>query len=529
MCGEVREHATDKGITNTLEPMKGVSHMGRTVKKILLEPVNTQPTQAVGKLKVAAYCRVSTDRDEQKTSFEGQVKTYSEKISANPEWEYVGIYADEGVTGTSAEKRPEFMRMVRDCEEGKVNLIMTKSISRFARNTLECITYVRHLNNMGVHLIFENNKIDTRTKFSEMVLTVLAAFAQEESRSISENTSWGIRKRFEEGEVRWNPLYGYEKNEKGEYQIVPEYAAVVQHIFGLYEHGASIAEIRKDLAAKKIPSPKGAETWTPAAVQTLLTNERYAGDILLQKYYTEDFKTHKAKKNLCTEIPSYYVEGHHRPIVPRKQFRRVQAILGMRRCTPSRDNMDNGTCNQYPLGDKLRCPFCGSALYQRTVPVQTKHTAGWGCERGDSPCRGFVIRSAFVEGALLEAYNCLDIAAAEERLGHPQLGKAARTLLEVKKKHPAFGKVDYWWVDELIDHIEFGAHTVLPTDAARMKAMGREFTDDRIMKVFWKCGTVSTVMSGITKDCDQPQYVASLVNARNDRLAAQMEKEVQAG
>ncbi len=189
--------------------------MAKTVKKILLEPANTIPTQVVGKLKVAAYCRVSTDRDEQKNSFEGQVKTYSTKIRANPDWEYVGIYADEGITGTSAEKRPEFMRMVRDAEEGKINLIITKSISRFARNTLECITFVRHLNNLGVHLIFENNSIDTRTKFSEMVLTILAAFAQEESRSISENTIWGIRKRFEEGEVRWNPLYGYEKNAFG--------------------------------------------------------------------------------------------------------------------------------------------------------------------------------------------------------------------------------------------------------------------------------------------------------------------------
>ena len=499
--------------------------MAKTVKKILLEPVNTLPTQAAGKLKVAAYCRVSTDRNEQKTSFDGQVKTYSAMIKANPEWEYVGIYADEGVTGTSAEKRPDFMRMISDCEEGKVNLIITKSISRFARNTLECITYVRHLNNLGVHLIFENNSIDTRTKFSEMVLTILAAFAQEESRSISENTIWGIRKRYEEGEVRWNPLYGYEKNEQGEYQIVPDEAAVVQLVYNLYEHGSTIGEIRKELAARKIRSPKGAETWTQAAVQCMLVNERYAGDIRLQKYYVEDFRTHKPVKNNCTTIPSYYVGDHHRPIVSKKQFQRVQAILGMRKGKTAQGDEDNGACNQYPLADKLRCPFCGSPLYQRTVNVQTKHSAGWHCERGDNPCGGFVIRSAFVETALLGAYNSLDTAAVESRLNNPSLSKAAKTMLAMKKQNPSFARVDYWWVDELVDHIEFGNHTVLPTEAMRMKASGREFEDDRTMKVFWKCGMVSAVASGIVRDCDQPQYVAALVNEQNERKTARMVKE----
>ena len=381
------------------------------------------------------------------------------------------------------------------------------------------------INNLGVHLIFENNSIDTRTKFSEMVLTILAAFAQEESRSISENTIWGIRKRYEEGEVRWNPLYGYEKNEQGEYQIVPDEAAVVQLVYNLYEHGSTIGEIRKELAARKIRSPKGAETWTQAAVQCMLVNERYAGDIRLQKYYVEDFRTHKPVKNNCTMIPSYYVGDHHRPIVSKKQFQRVQAILGMRKGKTAQGDEDNGACNQYPLADKLRCPFCGSPLYQRTVNVQTKHSAGWHCERGDNPCGGFVIRSAFVETALLGAYNSLDTAAVESRLDNPSLSKAAKTMLAVKKQNPSFARVDYWWVDELVDHIEFGNHTVLPTETMRMKASGREFEDDRTMKVFWKCGMVSVVASGIVRDCDQPQYVAALVNEQNVRKTARMVKE----
>ena len=190
-------------------------------------------------LRVAAYCRVSTDTEEQSTSFNGQVNAYTSLINSNPEWTLAEIYADDGISGTSAQKRPKFMQMIQDCEAGKIDLILTKSISRFARNTLECLSYVRHLNSLGTHIIFENNGIDTRANYSEMLLTILAAFAQEESRSISENTKWGIRKRFEVGEARWSRIYGYDKG----YVVNPQEAAVVQKIFNLYEHGMSTNEI----------------------------------------------------------------------------------------------------------------------------------------------------------------------------------------------------------------------------------------------------------------------------------------------
>ena len=274
-------------------------------QKIKQEPVKNVTRQQSGKIRVAAYCRVSTDTEDQKTSFDAQVKHYTELIGSNLEWELAGIFADEGITGTSAAKRPEFQRMLKECEEGKIDLVLTKSISRFARNTLECLTYVRHMNNLGVHIVFESNNIDTRTAFSEMILTVLAAFAQEESRSISQNTSWGIRKRFEEGVTRWCRLYGYEKTSKGEYQIVPEQAAVVQKIFDLYEHGESIQGICRYLASFGIKSPTGEPKWTNSAVHTLLVNERYTGDILLQKFLTEDHLSHKVVKNDSTEVPIF--------------------------------------------------------------------------------------------------------------------------------------------------------------------------------------------------------------------------------
>ena len=492
------------------------------IQKIKLEPVKNTAKEHTGRLRVAAYCRVSTDTDDQKTSFEGQVKHYTELIGANPEWELAGIFADEGITGTSAAKRPQFQQMVKDCEEGRIDLILTKSISRFARNTLECLTYVRHLNNLGIHIVFGSNNIDTRAAFSEMLLTVLAAFAQEESRSISENTIWGIRKRFEEGVTRWCRLYGYEKNEKGEYQIVPDQAAVVQKVFELYEHGESISNIQKYMEAHGIPSPKGEEKWVQSAVHTMLVNERYAGDILLQKFCVENHITHRAIRNDSTEIPSYYIENHHTPIISRKQYDRCQKIMGMRRVNGRVRGDDSGNCNQYPLGDKLRCPYCGSILYQRTIPVQVKRSAGWRCEKGEHACLGFTIRSYLVEKALLEAYKRLDAARIAEKVKSPRFGEAAKLALDTKKAHPAFDRVDYWWVDDLIDHIEFGQHSKTEREYRRLAALGEQVTDDRTMKVYWKCGLITTVLSGVNADREHPAYIAGLYNSLLER---QREKE----
>ena len=352
---------------------------------------------------MAAYCRVSTDTASQETSFEGQVTTYSNLINSTPGWSFAGIYAYDGITGTSAEKRPKFMQMIKDCEAGKIDLILTKSISRFARNTLECLQYVRHLNSLGVHILFESNKIDTRNDFSEMILTILAAFAQEESRSISENTKWGIRKRFEAGESRWCPLYGYNKD----YTINTEQAAVVQKIFWLYEHGKSMVEIKAWLKQHKIKSPCGKEKWTQQSINSMLMNERYAGDIVLQKYFTENHISHKNIKN-DGEIQPYYIEKHHKPIITRKQFERVNAIRLMKRrqyCRPGQKGKRFSECDQYPLGEKLRCPHCGSVLYQRAVHVQVRTGTGWSCEKGDDACKKFIIRSRLVEKALLRAYE----------------------------------------------------------------------------------------------------------------------------
>lgn len=188
-------------------------------------PETRRTTKAAGeeKLRVAAYCRVSTDSDEQETSFETQVEVYEKKIRANPAWEYAGVYTDEGITGTKASKRPGFQKMIKDAENGKIDRILTKSISRFARNTIDCIAYVRHLKELGTTILFEKENIDTGSTYSEMLLTVLAAFAQEESRSISANITWGVRKRFENGQERWAKMFGYRKDfDTGETYIIVE-------------------------------------------------------------------------------------------------------------------------------------------------------------------------------------------------------------------------------------------------------------------------------------------------------------------
>ena len=501
------------------------------VQKILLESIQKPNKEQTGQLRVAAYCRVSTDTEDQKTSFEGQVKYYSELINTNPEWEFAGIFADEGITGTSAARRPQFQTLIRICEEGKIDLILTKSISRFARNTLECLTFVRHLNKAGVHIIFESNNIDTRMAFSEMLLTVLAAFAQEESRSISENTSWGIRKRFEEGVTRWCRLYGYEKNKDGEYQIVPEQAAVVQKIYDLYEHGESIQKIRKYLEANSIKSPTGKPKWTNSAIHTLLINERYTGDILLQKYITESHLTHKSVKNDSTKIPSFYIENHHAPIVSKKQYKRCMKIMGMRRVTGQKKEYDTGTCNQYPLGDKLHCPYCNSTLYQRNIPVQARNGSGWSCEKGEKACHGFIIRSNLVETALLEAYRLLNPDNITEQTKTPNYkataittsyNTAAHHTLKIKKQYPLFKSVEFWWVDDLINHIEFGPHKTFPQEKPQTPDLEKNNIDDRTMTVFWKCGIITTVMSGANTDQEHPPYIAELYN---NYLKRQRKKE----
>jgi len=284
------------------------------------------------KKRVAAYARVSTDNEEQLSSFEAQRNYYAQYIRSKSEWSFVEVYADEGISATSTKKRDGFNRMVNDALDGKIDLIITKSVSRFARNTVDTLTTVRKLKEQGVEVYFEKENIYTLDSKGELLITIMSSLAQEESRSISENVTWGQRKRFAEGKLNlpYGQFLGYEKGEDNLPKIVEKEAQVVRKIYRLFLEGKTPSGIAKILTDEKIPSPGGKEKWPVSTVTSILRNEKYKGDAILQKAFTVDFLTKKKKKNEG-EIPMYYVENSHPSIVSSDVFDQVQYELKIRK------------------------------------------------------------------------------------------------------------------------------------------------------------------------------------------------------
>ena len=249
------------------------------------------------KIRVAAYCRVSTEQDEQLNSFENQVTYYTEYINRNPNYELAGIYADEGISGTSTKRREQFNRMIADCEAGKIDMIITKSISRFARNTQDCLNYSRKLKDLGIGITFEKENINTMDSTGELLFTILSSLAQDESRSISENCQWGIRSLFKQGvvHINTNRFYGYDKDEDGRLVINPEQAKVVSWIFESYMDGINPDIIARRLMEQGVPGCMGEPKWTVDTIMGILQNEKHMGDAILQKTFTADYLTKKQK------------------------------------------------------------------------------------------------------------------------------------------------------------------------------------------------------------------------------------------
>lgn len=241
-------------------------------------------------LKVAAYCRVSTDDKEQKTSYEAQIQYYTNKINKNPDWQMAGIFADEGITGTQAKKRPEFLKMIRLCRQRKIDIILTKSLSRFARNTVDSLKYIRELKELGIAVISEKENINTLTAESEMLITIMSCFAQAESESISKNVSWGVRQSFKNGNVpiKYKTLLGYKKGADGLPEIVPEEAEIVRLIYRSYLDGMSLKQIADTLNSRGLRTKHKNAAWQIEIVKSILANEKYSGDALLQKTYVTD-------------------------------------------------------------------------------------------------------------------------------------------------------------------------------------------------------------------------------------------------
>lgn len=346
---------------------------------------NEMGGQRLGLLRVAAYCRVSTKQEEQANSYETQVAYYTEKIHTNPKWQFAGIFADKGLTGTQADTRTDFMRMIRKCRQGKIDLILVKSVSRFARNTVDCLEYIRLLKSLNIGVYFEKESIDTLKMNSEMPITFVGAFSQSESESISGNVSWGIRQSFKNGKVpfMYGSLLGYRKGEDDEPEIIPEEAETVRRIYREFLAGRSLAQIKEGLEADEIPSPKGKSIWRIETLRSILRNERYKGDALLQKTYKPNVLCKRAKKNEG-ELPQYYVSNNHQAIVDDAVFDRVQVEQARR---ASKRKMSEKTAktaqgkysSKYALTELLICGCCGSRYRRVTWARNGQKKIVWRC------------------------------------------------------------------------------------------------------------------------------------------------------
>lgn len=331
------------------------------------------------KLRVAAYCRVSTDSDEQASSYEVQVEHYANFINSNSEWELAGIYADDGISGTSTKNREEFNRLIQDCMENKVDRIITKSISRFARNTLDCLKYIRQLKEKNIPVFFEKENIDTMDSKGEIMLTIMASLAQQESQSLSQNVKLGLQYRYQQGEItiNHNRFLGYTKDEDGHLIIEPTEAEVVKRIFKEYLEGSSLIQIARNLETDRILTGAGNKNWAGTTVKGILVNEKYMGDALLAKTHTVDFLTKKRVKNNGI-VPQYYVENSHEPIIPKTLFLQVQEEI-TRRANLKNKKGSITYSSKYALSGITYCGKCGEIYRRLHWNNRGKKSIVWRC------------------------------------------------------------------------------------------------------------------------------------------------------
>lgn len=410
-----------------------------------------------GLKRVAVYCRVSTENESQESSFNNQMKFFTDRICREKNWALAGVYADRGISGTSMRNRKEFNRMIQDCEAGKIDTVLTKGISRFARNTVDTLEIVRKLKALGVNVVFDNQNLDTASERSELFLTILAAMAQEVSQSISENVRWSNQKRYQMGEVSWQPTYGYRKDAESGASYLPDglRADAVRRIFALYLDGYSTLEIMRIMQEEGWPAPNRSNIWYNKAVCNILANEKYRGDALLQKSYVADVLTHRRVRNDQGERTRYYVKGNHQPLVDPLDFDRAQRIRQLR-CT-------HGGCPQYPYADRLACPICGAFLRQTPVAAQGARSA-WFC----GSCGGFAILTSYLNGAMLSAHR-IEIGTARER-------------------------VAYGWLDVLVGRVEFTCEGI---------------------RVVWRSGRRTEVPIVYRYPRERPQHIAQLLRAQH--------------
>lgn len=400
--------------------------MNNAKRVTVWEPIDIQAMceeeSEIPKLKVAAYARVSTEQDEQQSSYEAQVDYYGKYIRSNPAWEFVGIYADEGITGTNTKKRDGFNRMVADAKAGKIDLILTKSISRFARNTVDTLQTVRELSALKIEVIFEKEGIRTLDKQCEVMLTIMSSLAQEESRSISENVRWGMQKSMQDGNISlpYKRFLGYKKGEDGRPEIVPEEAEIIRDIYRMFLDGKTIRTIADILTERGIKTPGGKDRWSVSTVKSILSNEKYKGDALRQKTYTVDYLSKTVRKN-NGEVKQYYVSNSHEAIIDEDTFNLVQAEL------ERRSNFRSALRDNSIFSTKIICGECGYFYGRKVLHSNSKkhRKVVWYCNHrydGDEKCASPSISESDIKKYYLEALEKLlsnkdsYIAECQERL-----------------------------------------------------------------------------------------------------------------
>jgi DNA invertase Pin-like site-specific DNA recombinase len=448
---------------------------------------STAAKEIIKKLRVAAYCRVSTETEEQNSSYEVQVAHYTEFIKKNTEWEFAGIFADDGISGTNTKKREEFNRMIDECMEGKIDLVISKSISRFARNTLDCLKYIRQLKEKNISVFFEKENINTMDAKGEVLLTIMASLAQQESQSLSQNVKLGLQYRYQQGKVQVNHkrFMGYTKDEDGNLIIVPGEAKIIKRIYREYLEGKSLAGIGRDLEKDGILTAAGKPKWRPETLKKILTNEKYIGDALLQKTTTVDFLTKKRVKNEG-HLPQYYVENNHDAIIPKELFLQAQEELHRRNnIYTGEDKNKRIYSSKYALSSITFCGDCGD-IYRRVYwNIHGRKEIVWRCvtriEQGPEVCKSRTVKEGDLYDAVMTAINRLlaggdnMIKTLEENI-HAVIGDATdyqiseiNTLLEEKQKELISlankGK-DYEPLADEIDNLREKRQNLLVEDAS---------------------------------------------------------------
>lgn len=386
-----------------------------TVIPPTINPLTRLQNSELTKRKVAGYARVSTDSDEQFTSYEAQVDYYTKFIKSKPEWEFADVYTDEGISGTNTKKREGFKRMINDALDGKIDLIVTKSVSRFARNTVDSLVTIRKLKEAGVECYFEKENIYTFDGKGELLITIMSSLAQEESRSISENITWGQRKKFADGKVHlaYKNFLGYKKGANGKLEIIEEEAKIVRLIYSLFIKGKTAGWIANYLTKNNIKTPARKDKWQKSTVDSILTNEKYKGDALLQKTFTVDFLEKKMKKNEG-EIPQYYVENSHPAIISPEVFDLAQHEFRKRKNV--KGYKTGGGC----FSGKIICSECGSFFGSKVWHSTSKYRRViWQCNhkfKNKEKCKTPHLYEDDLKAAFVKAFNSL-IENRDEILG----------------------------------------------------------------------------------------------------------------